>query len=157
MENRQKVFIEKIGVRTEKMGYSPLSGRILGALLLADPPHMTFDHICTYLSASKSSISNNLNILMRDGVNMIEYFTVPGDRKRYFRISLQNWSKHLKDMPQEFEYSNELLSDIIEYRTENKLESKFTTDLEKILSFYNFMLERLPSLINEWEQQQLKK
>ena len=99
MENQQKIFIEKIGVKTEKMGYSPLSGRILGALLLAEPPYMTFDYLCEFLSASKSSISNNLNVLMKEGVNMIEYFTIPGDRKRYFKISFENWNKHLKNIP----------------------------------------------------------
>ena len=98
MENQQKIFIEKIGVKTEKMGDSPLSGRILGALLLAEPPYMTFDYLCESLSASKSSISNNLNVLMKEGVNMIEYFTIPGDRKRYFKISFENWNKHLKNI-----------------------------------------------------------
>lgn len=139
------------------MGYSPLSGRIIGALLLADPPHMTFDDLCTYLSASKSSISNNLNILMKEGINMIEYFTVPGDRKRYFKISFENWNKHLRNIPDEFQFSNELISEIVIYRNAQNLDSNFTKDLQKILSFYEFMLERIPSLIEEWEQQQLKK
>jgi DNA-binding transcriptional regulator GbsR (MarR family) len=152
MENQQKHFIEKIGVKTEKMGYSPLSGRILGALLLAEPPYMTFEDLCDYLSASKSSISTNLNILMKEGINMIEYFTVPGDRKRYFRISFQNWNNHLKNIPDEFQFSNELLSDIVNYRSEKNLNTEFTNNIQKILSFYEFMLERLPSLIEEWEK-----
>lgn len=157
MESQQKIFIEKIGVRTEKMGYSPLSGRILGALLLAEPPYMTFEDLCEYLSASKSSISNNLNILMKEGINMIEYLTVPGDRKRYFKISFENWNKHLRNIPDEFQFSNELISEIVIYRNAQNLDSNFTKDLQKILSFYEFMLERIPSLIEEWEQQQLKK
>lgn len=152
MEDKKKIFIEKIGVRTEKMGFSPLAGRLFGALLLADPPYMTFEELCEYLSASKSSISTNLNLLMKNGVCMIEYFTLPGDRKRYFRISVKNWMAHLDKIPDEFEYSNQMLSEILEYRKEHKLEEQFTQDLEQILSFYKFILKKLPLLIEEWEQ-----
>lgn len=152
MENQQKHFIEKIGVKTEKMGYSPLSGRILGALLLAEPPYMTFEDLCDYLSASKSSISTNLNILMKEGINMIEYFTVPGDRKRYFKISIENWKEHLDQCTEDFEFSDKLLKDILVYRKENKLEEELTKNLEVISSFYQFMLKKLPTLVEEWKQ-----
>lgn len=152
MEEKKKIFIERIGVRTEKMGYSPLAGRILGVLLLVEPPYMSFEELCEYLSASKSSISTNLNLLMKDGIGMVEYFTMPGDRKRYFRISVQNWMCHLDKIPDEFEFSNALLIDILAYRKEHHLEVSLTNELERISSFYQFMMKKLPMLIEEWEE-----
>lgn len=152
MENQQKEFIEKIGVRTERMGYSPLAGRIIGALLFVEPPYMTFEDLCEYLSASKSSISTNLNLLMKDDIGMVEYFTFPGDRKRYFKISIENWKEHLDQCTEDFEFSDKLLKDILVYRKENKLEEELTKNLEVISSFYQFMLKKLPTLVEEWKQ-----
>ena len=34
-------------------------------------------------------------LLMKDDIGMVEYFTFPGDRKRYFKISIENWKEHL--------------------------------------------------------------
>lgn len=156
MNDKKKIFIEKIGVRVEKMGYSPVAGRIFGTLLLAEPPHMTFDELCEALSASKSSISTNLNFLMKDSDSIVEYFTLPGDRKRYFKISTTNWKSHLNMIPEEFKNSNQLLQEILSYRTEYKLEESFTKDLQEILSFYQFMESHLPKLYAEWEAQNQK-
>ncbi|MCO5232716.1 MAG: hypothetical protein LC105_10525 [Chitinophagales bacterium] len=156
MESQRKIFVEKVGVRTEKMGYSPLAGRIIGALLLAEPPYMTFDSLCEYLNASKSSISTNLQFLMHDGSGMVEYFTLPGDRKRYFKISIDNWVKHIKEIPKEFQQSKDLLEEILSYRKSNMLDNEFSTNIEELLSFYEFMLEKLPTLIEEWEERRKK-
>ncbi len=155
MGRPQQIFIEKIGVRIEKMGYSPLSGRIFGALLLANPPHLTFDELCSLLSASKSSISNNLKILMRPDTGVVEYFTLPGERKRYFRINTQNWIEQINSIPQEFKISYQLLEEIMAYRKTNNLNTHFTNELEKIHSFYKFMVQKLPLLFEEWEKQNL--
>lgn len=151
MEEKKKIFIEKVGVKTEQFGHSPLSGRIIGTLLLAEPAYMTFEELCEYLSASKSSISTNLKFLMSENINMVEYFTQPGDRKRYFKISIANWKKHLGKIPDEFEYGNRLLGDIISYRKENRLDENFTKELEEIASFYQFIIAKLPLLKEEWE------
>ncbi|MCO5247521.1 MAG: hypothetical protein M9887_01015 [Chitinophagales bacterium] len=156
MEEQKKIFIEKIGVKTENHGHSPLAGRIIGTLLLADPSYMTFEELCDYLSASKSSISTNLKLLMSESIAMVEYFTLPGDRKRYFRISVQGWQSHLDKIPDEFEYGNQLLTDIIQYRIENHLDENFTKELKEIVSFYRFIIAKLPLLKEEWEQLKLK-
>ncbi|MCO5230364.1 MAG: hypothetical protein M9958_04315 [Chitinophagales bacterium] len=152
MEAQKKVFVERVGVRTEMMGYSPLAGRIIGALLLSEPPYMTFDALCEYLNASKSSISTNLHFLMKEGTGLVEYFTLPGDRKRYFKISIDNWLRHIKEMPKEFQNSNDLLGEILGYREANQLDGEFSHSIKKLLSFYEFMLDKLPSLIEEWEE-----
>lgn len=152
MDQERKIFIEKLGVRVEQMGYPPLSGRIFGSLLLADPPYMTFSELCKSLSASKSSISNSLNFLMQDNARVVEYFTLPGERKRYFKISIENWKKQLDNIPDEFKINNQILEDILTYRAEHKLDEEFTQDLKEILSFYQFIVARLPQLFEEWNR-----
>jgi len=152
LDQKKKIFIEKIGVRVEQMGHPPLSGRLFGALLLADPPYLTFAQLCETLSASKSSISNSLNFLMQDNASVVEYFTQPGDRKRYFKISTENWKKHLNNIPVEFEINNQILKEILNYREQHQLDQEFTQDLKEILSFYQYIVKKLPQLFEEWNQ-----
>lgn len=157
MEDKKKIFVEKIGVKTEKMGYSPIAGRIVGTLLLAEPPYMTFEELCESLSASKSTISTNLNFLMSNEKGIIEYFTLPGDRKRYFKISHENWLNHICNIPDEIETGTHLLKDILKYRVENNLDPEFTKGCEKVFSFHLFLSEKIVELADEWKAKYLEK
>ena len=54
-------------------------------LILTDQEGISFDEFVEGLDASKSSISTNLQLLQAS--RRIVYFTKPGERKRYFKIS----------------------------------------------------------------------
>src|SRR5690606_33768165 len=64
---------------------APLAARIYATLLISSNEGLTFDEIMDIVQASKSTVSNNLNILVQ--LNYVEYFTRPGNRKRYFKTS----------------------------------------------------------------------
>jgi DNA-binding transcriptional regulator GbsR (MarR family) len=81
---RQKELVESVSRQYEKKGMQPIAGRILGLLTIMDKEQYTFDEIVEELQISKSSASNALRLL--EISNVIEYITVPGDRKRYFRV-----------------------------------------------------------------------
>ena len=148
-EQEKKAFVERIGVRFEQAGFPPMSGRIFGCLVLADPPYLTFDEIREYLDASKSTISANLNMLMQ-GDCLIDYMTLPGDRKRYFRINPSKWLGKIKDFPKDMENGRVIMKEIIEFRDKHGMEP--FPEIEKIQSFHDFMSERLPALMEEWEK-----
>ena len=81
---RQKELIEAMGRLHDKKGFQPIPGRILGLLTIMDKEQYTFDEIVEELQISKSSASNALRML--EVANAIQYITISGDRKRYFRI-----------------------------------------------------------------------
>lgn len=82
----KKELVEKIGLHFEKeYNLAPLAARIFGLLILSPTDEFTFDEITQITCASKSSVSTNINFLLQ--LKNIEYFTKPGDRKRYFKIS----------------------------------------------------------------------
>jgi len=85
---KQKELVEALGRYYEKEGFQPTAGRILGLLIVMDKERFTFDEIVEELRISKSSASNSLKMLeIRD---FIEYLTLAGDRKRYFRIKIHD-------------------------------------------------------------------
>lgn len=79
-------LVEEIGVHFERTSdLPPLAARIYALLLLCPKDGHSFDEIVCLSQSSKSSVSTNINLLLNSGG--IEYFTKPGERKRYFRLS----------------------------------------------------------------------
>lgn len=79
-------LIEEVGVHIEQEGQlSPLAARIYALLMLCPQVGHCFDELVELSKSSKSSVSTSLNLLLSKG--SIEYFTKPGERKRFFRLS----------------------------------------------------------------------
>src|SRR5690625_5632139 len=82
----QKTAVGCIRLHIEKRTQiAPLAARIQALMILSPDKGMSFDEIVDFTQASKSSISSNLNLLLQ--MKSMEYYTIPGDRKRYFRSS----------------------------------------------------------------------
>lgn len=87
MEDEKQEIIEMFGVHFEQQyNIAPLAARVLGVLIVDGcKSGLTFEALVEKLKASKSSISTNLNLLQK--MNLIDYFTVVGDRKKYFKAA----------------------------------------------------------------------
>lgn len=123
-EKKQKL-VERIGIHFEKkMGITPLAARILGLLILSPSEDFTFDDVTKITCASKSSISTNINLLLQ--LRSIEYFTKPGDRKRYFRASKNHLEIALKDTLNKVKADLEIIDLIYQFNkvSEKELEHK---------------------------------
>lgn len=107
-------LVEMFGVHFEKYwNFSPLSGRILGCLIVwNDAKGLTFDDLVSTLGASKSSVSTNLNLLLKIG--KIEYYTFPGDRKKYYRPS--SFSDRMQNHLQMVIDEKKMVERMIDYR-----------------------------------------
>ena len=86
LELEKRELIEQLGILMEKKHkLAPLAARIMATLVLTGKQGVTFDQLVQNLSTSKSTVSNHLDHLRV--TRKIEYFTKPGDRKRYFVIN----------------------------------------------------------------------
>tara|TARA_R110002020_G_scaffold114593_2_gene263482 strand:- start:105308 stop:105784 length:477 start_codon:yes stop_codon:yes gene_type:complete len=97
-------LVEELGVHFEgQYNLPPLAARIFAILVLTDKEGLTFEDCLEKRNASKSSISTALNLLLKLGI--IQYYTVSGDRKRYFNIRnsffLTKLEQELKKITQE--------------------------------------------------------
>ena len=57
-------YVEDVGLAFESFGGCRMMGRVLGWLLVADPPHQTFAEIADALGKSKGSISHATRALI---------------------------------------------------------------------------------------------
>lgn len=81
---KKKEMAEELGLHLEKRhGLSPLASRTYAIMVLSNDKGFAFEELVEILQASKSSVSTNLTLLVQ--LNYVEYYTKPGDRKRYYR------------------------------------------------------------------------
>ncbi len=118
---KQREVVEQFGRHFDKEGFQPIAGRILGLLLVMDKELYTFDEIIDELQISKSSASNALRNLEIRGD--IEYITLPGDRKRYFRFRKQNAGAIIEVMEKKLNNLRELTGTILELKADQQSEN----------------------------------
>ena len=146
----EKNFVEEVGLVFEQTGLPRMAGRILGWLLISDPPHQSTVQLAAALMASKGSISTTTRHLIQCG--LIERISLPGVRHDYFRIRADAWQHmirrglvdEIKMVRQLAEHGLELLAD------KPPLTLKW---LEEMRDIYAFLDRELPALLERWEQE----
>lgn len=82
-------YIERWGRHWERAGASRTQGRMLGFLIVCDPPHQSSADLAATLQVSAGSVSTVTRQLMTLG--LVERKTFPGDRASYFQIPEGAW------------------------------------------------------------------
>ena len=145
----EKHFAEEVGIVFEQTGLPRMAGRIIGWLLISDPPHQSTSQLTEALTASKGSISTMTRLLIQIG--LIERLSLPGVRHDYFRIRPDAWQHmirrgledEIKMVRQLAEHGLELLAD------KTPLTRKW---LEEMRDVYTFLEREFPMLLERWEQ-----
>ncbi len=144
-----QVKVEQYGAFFERFNLSPVSARIYAFLLLAEPGHQTMAQIAAFLNVSKSAVSNGLRRLLDEG--LIEYITFNGDRHRYFRISSGKWLAYAQAGALRLTESKAVLREVLALRRNRPADDRLNTDIEEIITFYDYMSEGISRLINRWK------
>ena len=149
---KQRLLIEQLGVFYEQEGFHPAGARVMALLLISDRVELTFDEIREALNISKSATSTAISLLLT--TNRVEYITNPGERKRYFRASIENWKNHMKDKLQGIIKMSSLMEEIINQRPVSTQE--FNNSLKEFQSFMSFFHQEIPLLIERWKESEKK-
>ncbi|MEE8469745.1 MAG: MarR family transcriptional regulator [Dehalococcoidia bacterium] len=146
--NEQR-FVEEVGLHFEQAGAPRMAGRIVGWLLICDPPHQSTGELAEALLASKGSISSATRLLIQMG--MIERISLPGQRRDYFSIKPNSWDEMMK---RRMAVVTDLR--VIAERGLQLLEGKdlrVKRRLEEMRSMYAFWERELPALMERWEEE----
>ena len=85
----EKHFIEDISLYFEQMGLPRMAGRVLGVLLVSDPPQQSLNDLCEVLQSSKSSISTTTRLLTE--MSLIERVPSSKPRQVAFQFKAGGW------------------------------------------------------------------
>lgn len=147
-EQRDRVlhFVERIGLYMEEAGLPRMAGRVLGWLLISDPPVQSSAQLVDALDASKGSISTNTRLLM--GTGLIERVAMPGERGAYFRVRQSAWSQLLERKVTQIRHFRELCDEGLGL----ELGAVSRSNLRQVRDFYAFMEEEMPAMLEHWRQ-----
>ncbi|MDI6034278.1 hypothetical protein QLS91_14455 [Flavobacterium sp. LB2P84] len=114
IQKEREELIEMFGIHFELLyNLPPLGSRILGLLIIDGcKTGLTFEEIVEKMGASKSSISTNLNLLLK--MDKINYYTLCGDRKKYFKPC--PFSERLSNYIKILAFEKKIIDKLITYR-----------------------------------------
>lgn len=154
--NELEKIVEEIGVYFEQTkNIPPLAARIYAMLIFCPRLGYSFDELVELTKSSKSSVSTNVNLLINMGV--LQYFTKPGERKRYFRLS-KNYlevtlKKYKERASEELQILDKISGFIGEYCVEKKRENEaFEKLYRKYLEAVHSNLETTIEQMNQLEK-----
>ncbi|GIW26008.1 GbsR/MarR family transcriptional regulator [Meiothermus sp.] len=87
-------FVEEFALAYEAAGIPRTAGRILGWLMVCDPPEQTASQLAEALGASKASISTMTRLLLQ--MHLIERVPKRGSRQTHFCIRPDTWSRSVQ-------------------------------------------------------------
>lgn len=139
IQKEKEELIEMFGVHFENYhNLPPLGARILAALILDGCRcGITFDDLVERMAASKSSVSTNLNLLLKLG--KITYYTLPGDRKKYFKPS--PFSERLSNYMKMLSFEKEIIDRMICYREKTITCPEEQVNFENVKAYKEHVLE----------------
>lgn len=141
-----KQLVEETGLVIEnRLSISPLAARIYALLILSSLDGLTFDEIRAVIEASKSSTSVNVNVLIQLGY--IEYYTKPGDRKRYFKIAKYFQLVSLEKYQKAIESDIQIVEKINAYNKDSHPEK--WVELKPLVNSTQDYLKKLQDLVRE--------
>jgi len=82
-------YAEHVGRYWSDRGGNRAQGKLIGWLLISDPPHQSSKQLQEALHMSAGTISSNIRVL--EQIGLVERVTFPRDRASYYRMATDGW------------------------------------------------------------------
>lgn len=125
-------------------------GRVLGALLVADPPEMSAEELAGALRASRGSISTATRTLVQMG--LVERVSWPGERRDYFRNRPGAWHEITRKQMQGIAAFREMAERGLEVLGSDNPEAR--RGLEEMRDYYAYWEKEFPLIFEKWEREE---
>jgi hypothetical protein len=140
-------FVDAAGVwLSQSVGLPRMTGRVLGWLLVCDPPEQTAAQIGEALNTSKGSISGATGMLVR--TKLVDKLRVRGERADRFRIRPEAWDDQVRD--QGIEAARAVWAQGLDALEGEPAARR--ARLEELDAFYAWWESRMPALWDEWQE-----
>lgn len=145
-------YVEEFGLFFAQFGLARTAGRMLGWLLVCDPPHQTMDELVEVLQVSKSSISTTSRMLIQSG--LVSKVSFPGERKDFYRVSDDAWVQAWLSRNHQTIAMRQLADRGLALLPEAELDRR--SRLETMRDLYKFLEDELPKLTERWLEERAK-
>jgi predicted transcriptional regulator len=142
-------YVEAFGLYFEQVGLPRTAGRILGWLLVCDPPHQTMHELVDVLQVSKSSISTASRILIQ--ANLVDKISLPGKRRDYYQMNKNAWTNSWLENAKQTAAMREIIAQGLTLLANEPAERR--QRLQDMDDFYAFLQRELPLLLERWKKE----
>jgi DNA-binding transcriptional regulator GbsR (MarR family) len=150
--SEKKHFVEDAGLLFEQGGMPRMAGRIIGWLLICNPPHQSLPELGEILGASKASISTMTRLLLQMG--LIERVGLPGHRRDHFRIKPGAFDTLMENHLEEIKNGLQLVERGLTLVASQPPDLK--QRLKEARELYAFFDREYPVLLERWEKERKK-
>ena len=147
---QRTLFVEKIGILFEQSGMPRMAGRIIGWLLICDPPSQTAAELAEALQASKGSISTMTRLLLQ--VGLIEKVLIAGERRDYYQVRPDVWIELVRSKLAILHEFRRLAEEGLALLSAES--AAVRQRLEAMHQTYAFFERELPGLLDRWQAEQ---
>lgn len=140
------IFADHVGrFYARQYGFPPMAGRLLGYLLVCDPPQQTIDELSQALLASRSAITGAVKLLESHGT--ARRTRAAGERMD--RVSLDPADRQPRNFDSAIHKEHAaLFREGLALLTDAPPERR--APLEEMAALAEFLADRLPRLVDEW-------
>jgi DNA-binding transcriptional regulator GbsR (MarR family) len=143
-------YVEEVALGFERQGLFRMAGRVIGWLLICDPPEQTFGQIAEVLQASKGSISAAMKFLVPTGI--VERISRPGDRRDYYRCRPGAWAELARDQARQYDDLRKLAQRGLELLADAPADRR--ERLQGMHDLYAWLEREMPALWERWREHQ---
>ncbi len=147
----ERHFVEDVALFFEEMGFPRMAGRILGWLLICDPPEQSAGQLAEVLQASKGSLSTMTRLLIQIG--LVERAGLPGQRRDFFRIKPGAWPQLLRVQTQAMTGLHQVVERGLAMLADQAPAQR--RRLQEAHELYAFLERELPRLFEQWERERV--
>lgn len=152
MDEKLAAYVEEVALFWEGFGMPRIAGRIIGLLLVCDPPHRSAAELEEELGVSKSSVSTMIRLLLASGT--LERVALPGDRATYYALAPDSLERKFEGRLASmvgFEALAERGLTLLAGEPCERLER-----LRLVHAMYGFMAREVPLLLEKWRQERAR-
>jgi DNA-binding transcriptional regulator GbsR (MarR family) len=148
----QKHFVEDISLYFELFGLPRMAGRVLGVLLIADPPQQSLNDLCEQLQASKSSISTTTRLLIE--MDLIERVPSALPRQVSFQFKRGGWVTFMRMRLKLYASLHQIAERGLELQRDK--DAALRERLQEAHDMFSLIEDELPDLLERVEAKRLE-
>jgi DNA-binding transcriptional regulator GbsR (MarR family) len=153
LDEERKRYVEDFGLFFDQFGLGRMLGRVLGLLLLSDPPERSAAELADELQASRGSMSQATRSLVRLG--LVQRISRPGERRDYFRVRPGAWHELMRQEMSSITMFRRMAERGLEIQGAAGPEARL--GLEEMRDFYAYWERELPAVLERWERETERK
>lgn len=142
-------FVEDVGLYFESAGLPRMAGRVLGWLLICDPPQQAAEELIRALDASSGSISTTARSLIQLG--FVERVAVRGDRRAFYQLRPHIWAAVLEERAAEMKRLRVLAEQGLAALDDASQQHR--RRLAEMRELFGFLESEFPALVTRYHEQ----